>query len=116
MNTTHFIWLIGARPFDSKLINSVEIYCELMIVIMNFAMQIFLTDYEIKESVSFMIIIFLISAICAYWILIIRNLKHKCCAGGSKIGNVKSRMHETDVNINAKVDQQRETNSHAIHS
>ena len=101
LNTAHLIWLIVANPFDTRLVNVIEIYCELMMVITNIYIQIFLTDSEAKESFAYMIIIIIITAIFAYLILIFRNLYVDRCKGkSSKIENENTVINETAENIN----------------
>ena len=112
MNTAHLIWLIGANPFDARIINVIEIYCELMIVITNFSMQIFLTDSEAKESIAYMIIIIIISAIFAYLIIIFRNLYVGHCKGKSaKIDNENTEMNDTGCNIDKSMNIDRVTHN-----
>ena len=112
VNTAHLIWLIGANPFDTKIINVIEIYCELMIVITNFSMQIFLTDSEAKESIAYMIIIIIISAIFAYLLLIFRNLYVDRCKGKStKIDNENTEMNDTGCNIDKSMNIDRVTHN-----
>ena len=50
----------------------IEIYCESIVVAVNFSLFIFLSDYENKDEAGTILILLIISAIGAYMIVIIR--------------------------------------------
>jgi len=74
VHTTHLLWLICAQPFNSTLINVVEIYCEFIIVVTTFCMQNFVGHYDDEDMLATVLIILICSAICAYFIVIFRSL------------------------------------------
>ena len=64
--------MLTSRPYDSPLVNMIEIYCESIVVAVNFSLFIFLSDYENKDEAGTILILLIISAIGAYMIVIIR--------------------------------------------
>ena len=82
------------------MINCIEIYCELIIVITNLFMLVFLTDYEEINTISTVIIVLIITAIFSYFLLIIRSILVKRCKRSSKIDNENTEETETEGNLN----------------
>ena len=69
--------MITSRPYESPLVNIIEIYCESIVVAVNFSLFIFLSDYENKDEAGAVLILLIISAIVAYMIVIIRAFAQK---------------------------------------
>ena len=74
--------MLTSRPYDSPIVNIIEIYCESIVVVTNFSLFIFLSDNDSKDEAGAIMILLIISAIAAYMIVIIRSLcqriKEKC--------------------------------------
>ena len=83
------------------IINYIEIYSELIIVMTNLFMLIFLTEYEEINTISSVIIVLIITAIFSYFLLIIRSIFVKRCKRGSKIADENTEENETEGNINS---------------
>ena len=76
VNLMHFLWLVIDQPFNYIFSNCIEIYEELILLILGAGMFTFISGESI--SMAYAIIFLVISGICAYYMLILHNLVEKC--------------------------------------
>jgi len=95
INIMHFAWLLVDQPFDSHFANCIEIYEDLILVILNAGMFTFINSSS--NSMAYAIIFLVISGIFAYYMLILHNLFEKC---KQKCSPTPEEIHpETEVSV-----------------